>query len=136
MDLQCSLAGMREVHRGCQQARRYNVVVTSICTSGTLLICSILSSKRVGSTPHECFLHAGKVLDVKFLDVEVAQAQITWGHLIANGTSTPPPRAEAVAILRCIRLVVIVCEAKVLLHDLTSKRTQVGGCLWMHTCAW
>lgn len=72
---------------------------------------------------HACVL-TGKVTDVKFLDVEVAQAQITWGHMLASGTSTPPPRAEAISALRGLRLLVIVCEYKVLVHDLMSRRTQ------------
>lgn len=75
---------------------------------------------------HNALARAGKVLDVKFLDAEVAQAAVTWGHLLASGASTPPPRAEAISALRGTRLVVIVCEAKVLIHDLSSKRTTVS----------
>ena len=42
----------------------------------------------------------GKVVDVKFLDTDVAQAQLSWCHLLAQGSASPPPRAEAIGALR------------------------------------
>lgn len=46
----------------------------------------------------------GHVRDVHFLDLDVAQAQLTTQHYLVNGTGSPPPRAvEAVTALQGCR---------------------------------
>ncbi|KXZ56072.1 hypothetical protein GPECTOR_2g954 [Gonium pectorale] len=70
---------------------------------------------------------SGKVRDVRFLDTDVAQVQLTWQHTAAAGCSTPPPRAEDIRTLRGQRLLVIACEAKLLVVDLASRRVLELG---------
>ncbi|KAG2453326.1 hypothetical protein HYH02_001550 [Chlamydomonas schloesseri] len=64
----------------------------------------------------------GAVRDVKFLDSDVAQVQLSWEHSAVAGCGSPPPRAEDIAALRGHRLLVIACENKVLVVDLASRR--------------
>ncbi|KAG2438819.1 hypothetical protein HXX76_005360 [Chlamydomonas incerta] len=64
----------------------------------------------------------GAVRDVKFLDSDVAQVQLSWEHSAVAGCGSPPPRAEDITALRGHRLLVVACENKVLVVDLASRR--------------
>lgn len=55
----------------------------------------------------------GKVRDIKFLDVDVAQSQLSAQHYLVNGPSSLPPCASHLSSLGGKRLLVIVCESKV-----------------------
>ncbi|KAG2499410.1 hypothetical protein HYH03_002984 [Edaphochlamys debaryana] len=70
---------------------------------------------------------SGKVRDVRFLDTDVAQVMLSWQHNTAAGCSTPPPRAENIRALRGQRLLLIACEAKLLVVDLVSRRVLELG---------
>ncbi|MEW5306192.1 MAG: hypothetical protein WDW36_008676 [Sanguina aurantia] len=70
---------------------------------------------------------SGPLRDARFLDLDVAQAQMTRQHLMVQGSGTTPPCASGVTSLAGQRLLVLVCENKVLLHDLASQRnTEVS----------
>lgn len=58
---------------------------------GTALAETVGSSSRSST---------GKIKDVKFLDLEVAQVQLTTQHNLVNGTSSAPPNAEHATALR------------------------------------
>jgi hypothetical protein len=55
----------------------------------------------------------GKVRDIKFLDLDVAQSQLSSQHYLVNGPSSFPPCAQHITALAGKRLLVIVCENKV-----------------------
>lgn len=55
----------------------------------------------------------GKVRDIKFLDLDVAQSQLSSQHYLVNGPSSLPPCAHHISALAGKRLLVIVCENKV-----------------------
>ncbi|GBF88621.1 hypothetical protein Rsub_01336 [Raphidocelis subcapitata] len=66
---------------------------------------------------------SGHVRQVRFLDAEVAHWQSAAAALAVNGTAAVQLlRASDVHALDGARLLVIVCEAKVLLYDLASKK--------------
>jgi hypothetical protein len=66
---------------------------------------------------------SGKVRQVRFLDAEVAYWQTAAGHLMVNGSlGAPLPRAADAHALDGTRLLVIVCDSKVVLYDLLSKK--------------
>jgi hypothetical protein len=71
---------------------------------------------------------SGKVRQVRFLDADVAYWQAAVTHYVAFGTAGgAPPRAAALAhrafgAAGASRLLAVVCENKVLLHDLASRR--------------
>ncbi|EFJ48111.1 hypothetical protein VOLCADRAFT_91352 [Volvox carteri f. nagariensis] len=69
----------------------------------------------------------GHVRDVRFLDCDVAQVQLTWQHTSSSGCGTPGPRAEEIRALRGQRLLVIACENKVIVVDLASRRVLELG---------
>lgn len=65
---------------------------------------------------------SGKVRQVAFLDPEVAYWQTATQHAMVNGNSTNRPDAVNVHALDGTRLLVVVCENKVLLHDLNTRK--------------
>ena len=66
---------------------------------------------------------SGHVRQVRFLDAEVAHWQTAAAALAVNGAAAAPlPRAADVHALDGARLLVLVCEGKVLLYDLASKK--------------
>jgi hypothetical protein len=74
-------------------------------------------------------LASGKVKQVRFLDVDVAYWQAAATHYATFGAAGgAPPRAAAAALRTfcagggATRLLAVVCENKVLLHDLASRR--------------
>jgi len=68
-------------------------------------------------------LASGKVRQVRFLDSEVAYYQTATAHLMVNGSlGAPLPRASDAHALDGTRLLVVVCDNKVVLYDLLSKK--------------
>eukprot|EP00878_Enallax_costatus_P029671 GHUV01032212.1.p1 GENE.GHUV01032212.1~~GHUV01032212.1.p1 ORF type:complete len:886 (+),score=247.65 GHUV01032212.1:482-3139(+) len=65
---------------------------------------------------------SGKVKQVRFLDSEVAYWQTATQHYMVNGSSTNPPKAANVHALDGTRLLVVVCENKILLYDLNTRK--------------
>eukprot|EP00879_Flechtneria_rotunda_P011556 GHRR01012070.1.p1 GENE.GHRR01012070.1~~GHRR01012070.1.p1 ORF type:complete len:387 (+),score=140.43 GHRR01012070.1:185-1345(+) len=66
---------------------------------------------------------SGKVRQVSFLDLEVAYWQTAIQHYMVNGSSINPPSAVKVHALDGTRLLVVVCENKVLLNDLNTRKS-------------
>ncbi|KAF6235943.1 hypothetical protein COO60DRAFT_484505 [Scenedesmus sp. NREL 46B-D3] len=65
---------------------------------------------------------SGKVRQVSFLDPEVAYWQTATQHAMVSGNCTNTPSAVNVHALDGTRLLVVVCENKVLLHDLNTRK--------------
>ncbi|GLI58425.1 hypothetical protein VaNZ11_000129 [Volvox africanus] len=96
-----------------------------------------LHNRDPAFTPNPSLLHpipsgakkepTGHVKDVRFLDCDVAQVQLTWQHMTVAGCGTPPPRADDIKALRGQRLLVIACECKVVVVDLASRRVLELG---------
>ncbi|GFR42994.1 hypothetical protein Agub_g3993 [Astrephomene gubernaculifera] len=73
---------------------------------------------------------SGHVRDVRFLDTDVAQVHLAWQHAMSAGCGSPPPRAEEIRTLLGQRLLVIACEARVLVVNLANRRvTELGRAL-------
>ncbi|GIL66637.1 hypothetical protein Vafri_20113, partial [Volvox africanus] len=96
-----------------------------------------LHSRDPAFTPNPSLLHpipsgpkkepTGHVKDVRFLDCDIAQVQLTWQHMTVAGCGTPPPRADDIKALRGQRLLVIACECKVVVVDLASRKVLELG---------
>lgn len=59
---------------------------------------------------------------MRFLDPEVAYWQTASQHQMVNGSSSNPPSAANVHALDGTRLLVVVCENKLLLYDLNTRK--------------
>eukprot|EP00200_Dunaliella_tertiolecta_P012552 CAMPEP_0202375576 /NCGR_PEP_ID=MMETSP1127-20130417/6232_1 /ASSEMBLY_ACC=CAM_ASM_000462 /TAXON_ID=3047 /ORGANISM="Dunaliella tertiolecta, Strain CCMP1320" /LENGTH=1080 /DNA_ID=CAMNT_0048973105 /DNA_START=121 /DNA_END=3360 /DNA_ORIENTATION=- len=66
----------------------------------------------------------GKVREVRFFDQDVAQAHLTAQHLYSTGPCRPAPNIQDAAKLGARRLLVVVCDLKVLLYELGSKHVR------------
>ncbi|KAF5842016.1 hypothetical protein DUNSADRAFT_9897 [Dunaliella salina] len=74
-----------------------------------------------------CAVHrsaTGKVREVRFFDKDVAQAHLTTQHLYSTGPCRPAPNIQDAAKLGARRLLVAVCDLKVLLYELGSKHVR------------
>ena len=66
---------------------------------------------------------SGKVRQVRFLDAEVAYWQCATAQLMVSGPGAAPlPRSAGAHALDGTRLLVVVCDHKVVLYDLLSKK--------------
>ncbi|GAX81639.1 hypothetical protein CEUSTIGMA_g9067.t1 [Chlamydomonas eustigma] len=66
----------------------------------------------------------GKVRDIKFLDMEVAQVQLSAQDSLVNGLGSISPSAEHISTLRGRRSLLIVCESKIVVLDLLTKKVE------------
>eukprot|EP00798_Chlamydomonas_sp_ICE-L_P023774 gene23774-9333_t len=69
----------------------------------------------------------GHVRDVCFLDLDVACNQLSSQHALLAGSGQPMPSANGIKALQGRRLLVAVCESKVMVYDLLTRHVNEIG---------
>uniref|UniRef100_A0A7S0RG02 Uncharacterized protein n=1 Tax=Chlamydomonas leiostraca TaxID=1034604 RepID=A0A7S0RG02_9CHLO len=111
LELQLGVVGEEELSGDAELARVH-------AKDSAVTVNSSLPPHTTSRTP------TGKVRDVRFLDADVAAAQLTANHLMASGTGAPQPTSAPLTGLRGQRLLLVVGEVRVLLVDLVSRAVR------------